>query len=131
MCDVAVDVNATTRNIDDVKCGCDIVYAMTQTDGSWHVMCTRRAASYLETWLCTRGMAGAESEKDRGMYSTSPAGNAGDASLRVAVANITKLGGDLCTDRLLCSDCCSGCRNRDEDVMATDRCKRQQIMYSM
>ena len=34
MCDVSVDVDATTSNIDDAMCGCDIAYAMTQTDGA-------------------------------------------------------------------------------------------------
>ena len=76
MCDVAEDVHATTRNIDDVMCGCDIVYAMTQTDGDWYVMCTVPVASFFETWLWTCGMADTRKrENDRGMDSMSPTGD--------------------------------------------------------
>ena len=48
----------------------------------------------------------------------------------VCVANTTKLGGVHCIGRPMCSDCCGGCRNRDDNVMATDPWRPSSTMSS-
>ena len=66
---------------------------MTQTDGGWYVMGTFLVASFLETWLCTCGIAGKTGgDSDCKMDSKSPVNDAGGVSLRVSVTNIGEVG---------------------------------------